>query len=194
MNKIDDLKQEYIKFFSGQYFSARDEILDITPKNVSLNTIKVTLNISKDIVAEKSGIYIVESYYNGINKVGMNDNIPIESDLRILHNYHSDSIIKFFLDILSRIESVDKTEENIINIFESQYYRIEFIADWYIKKAYWLGVASALSVNHDKIEIEKVNDDKNDYCYNFPDKINTKFLSFEIIPIYHPGCRCKIKI
>lgn len=189
---FDSLLQTYIQVFSDQYDAAQEDVYQMIDEN-SFTSCKMSINISKQIVAEHGSQFIIETYKSGLGKAGYSDSVTIDADLKFLHAQHLESVTKFFDDILDRIDASDKTKGTVISIFESQRYRIGFLIDWHIKKAYWLGIASGRkSLGNTSINIISESKDVDDICLKNVGKLDLDLLYMYKIPPYHSNCNCKL--
>ena len=190
---LQDLKGIYCEKFESNYIGAMEEIM-YAVKDSSFISGKISLNLSKGLTIETSSDIIIASYRTGIEDVGYDALIPIYVDLKYLHNLNTKAITKFFDDVLERIDSSDKTEISIMNIFESQKYRIKFISDWFIKKSYWLAFASSYKAQGTDELIIKKNTNACDICNKKPALINLNDYYVDLVPPFHSECECSLEL
>ena len=191
---LESIESMYLESFTAQYYAAQEDIYNMIDEN-SFNSGKIAINMSKSIIVDKGSEYIIKTYTEGVKKAGFNPMIPINADLKILHAHHVKAIATLFDDLSEKIDTSSKTKSDIINIFDSNKYRIGFIVDWYLKKAYWLAVSSSLRAqDYASVDIIK-HCDKDDLCSKYPDKLNLlEGLYLKDLPPYHAGCKCELKI
>ncbi len=198
---IDDISkdangimQEYETKFIGEYDAVLEDILEMI-KEDSFNSGKISLGLSKQFVIDEGSKQIIAAYKAGVELAGFNVLIPVEADLKLMHTLNIKAIDSFYIDLVDRITNSDKTEKDVLNVFESQKYRIGFIVDWFIKKSYWLGIASSLGAQgHDSVLVKCVNSDSNDICHSYSKKVNLKKFSLDQIPPYHSKCECSLEL
>lgn len=195
IEELSDIANNYLSIFKSQYYAVQEDIYTMIEEK-SFNSGKLSINLSKGIVIEKGSFAIIEAYKTGLKKAGNHPLTPVEADLKMLHNYHVKSIFKLFDDLLEMIDNSNKSKDDIMGIFDSQFYRIGFMVDWYIRKAYWLSIASSLKAQGiEKVAVVKNNPDKSDVCYNYPDTIDLKsVLYLDKIPPYYSFCNCFLNI
>ena len=190
---LDQIKDEYMKEFRKNYYFCKDDIFSMIDDQWT--SCDIALNLTKNLLAESCGKYIVSAYKKGVEDVGFNALVPIAADLSMLHTMHLSSVNNLFGELRSKLEDSTKTKEEAINIFESLEYRIEFICDWFVKKSYNIGLVSAAGANgKDYIEIECDNIDSEDGCHKNCGKKKIAHLNMEDVPPYHPHCSCEIKL
>lgn len=187
---VKEIIDSYKQRFYGEYKGLTDEVMDLSREH-SLNSLKISINMSKRLIVDDVAKFIIDSYKLGITEVGFNVLTPIDADLKLLHSLHTNSISRFYDDILNRIDLSDRTMQSVIDVLDSQKYRIDFIADWFIKKSYWLAVSSSLSAKGENtVKVIRKNEDKNDKCYTYPEIIDLKKFDLTVLPPHHPGCAC----
>ena len=101
-----------------------------------------------------------------------------------------DSLNKTFKDIKEKIKKNGTEPETISSIFEAMKYRIKFLLNYTVLKAYWHSYLSVgKSFDYDKAYIDF--DDSKDQD-NHKSVINLNNYKLEDIPPFHPFCDCKI--
>ena len=101
-----------------------------------------------------------------------------------------DSLNKTFKDIKEKIKKNGTEPETISSIFEAMKYRIRFLLNYTVLKAYWHSYLSVgNSFDYDKAYIDF--DDSKDQD-NHKSVINLNNYKLEDIPPFHPFCDCKI--
>jgi hypothetical protein len=182
---------EYGDKFRMQYYYTLDDILSSLNEK-SFTSGKIALHLTQDMVSECGSQFIIAAYKAGINRVGFHDQITVDADLKIMHMAHTDALTRFFVDMIDRVDKSGRTDEVVTNIFESQEYRIRFIVDWFLKKSYWMGVASALQAHgRNPIKLKHTNCEK---CNENPKEIKYDELHIDMIPPYHANCDCEIEL
>ena len=193
IESIENTKREYLDMFLGQYYAVQEDIYQMIDEK-SFTSGQISMNVSKNVVIEKGSAYIVAAYKAGVSDAGYIQGMPVEADLKMLHGYHLANVNKFFTDILGDIDASTKTKDDIINIFDSQKYRVHFMVDWYVKKSYWLAVASSLrSQGYKTVKIKKYETGENDICSHHDSVDLTSYLYMYKIPPYHGNCQCEIE-
>ena len=108
------------------------------------------------------------------------------------------SMKDFYEEVDNKIKDIMKTikkdiasdENNISTVFDKQEYKLRFLTDFVLRKAYWYSyVKTGALVGVEKAYIifnsEKDAKGRNDY-------INTKTFTVDDIPAYHSFCDCEI--
>ena len=94
-------------------------------------------------------------------------------------------------DIMKTIKKdIASDENNISTVFDKQEYKLRFLTDFVLRKAYWYSyVKTGALVGVEKAYIifnsEKDAKGRNDY-------IDTKTFTVDDIPAYHSFCDCEI--
>lgn len=116
-----------------------------------------------------------------------------------IHTKHVTALLEEDLNHLIKVAMRKQTAEEALasamGSFESLEYRLGFIADYQLKKAYFYGMARCAEYfEYDKIQIQST--DNCDICRdNSNAVINLKTASiYKSIPPFHPSCSCSIKI
>ena len=181
----------YKSMFNNQYSAALSDIMDsVAEKNFSSSD--AALNVSRDIVLEKGSESIISAYKSGFSKLNLdgdsNNNVVLDLDLKLIHKLHAKAVCEFFRTISVKVNDVAQDGSGIVNIFDSHRYVIDFISDWFVKKAFNLAVCTALRIKGQKqIEIVKC---ENGDCEI--EKIN--IIDFANVPPYSANCECYIKL
>lgn len=96
--------------------------------------------------------------------------------------------------LLKEIKTKIKTEEKDVDVvFDTYQYRVRFIVDYVIRKAYWysfIKTASACDVEEAYVLFNSESDKKKIK----DDIINTSAFSYEEIPAYHSFCDCQVTL
>lgn len=180
----------YKKNFSDiykKYSSMRNEISD-SAKNKD-----VVLPLAKDALAKSIHNHIVEYAERGYRKAmrdagkkpDENSALPVTE----LTNKADKILSNLFADINKKINKTTEKEE-ALRVFDSMEYRIRFLVEQIVQKAYWYAYVKCCA----RLKIKKVYvdfGDSNDKKDHHP-CIRTQYFDLEEIPAFNSYCSCKI--
>lgn len=187
---INNSKKEFKQIFK-KYEDLRNDIKE----NEDIDLI---MPLSKEDISSE-----IIKHINMYSIDGINDALDEVEKLKHYRAYPSTSpeLIEFYEEVnqsieqlLKEIKDKIKLEEKEVDIvFDTYEYRIRFITDYVIRKAYWYSfIKTASSCDIDKAYV-LFNSDK-DRENAKSDVINTKAFSYDEIPAYHSFCNCKITL
>ena len=123
---------------------------------------------------------------NAVNKT--NKLLPVDNIS--MKDFYEESDIAFSKLVKTIKSAVEEDKNNISASFDKYEYKLKFISDFIVRKAYWYSYAkTGALLDIDKAYIifnsEKDAEGRNDY-------IDTKAFSVDDIPAYHSFCDCEI--
>lgn len=170
-----------------KYSSMRNEISD------SAKSKDIVLPLAKDALSKSIKTYIVDYAEKGYKKAIQDAGKKPSSDALLpvteLTNRADKTLSNLFAEINKRIKE-DSDREEILRIFDSLEYRIRFLVEQIVQKAYWYAYVKCCA----RMKIKKVyvdfgtSDDRKDHhpC------IRTQYFDLEEIPAFNSYCSCKI--
>jgi predicted metallopeptidase len=156
--------------------------------------IDMVMPVSRDSLVREVSNYITLASQDGIAKAlkdaGVRDGQQSirRVDLSSLEEDAKKTITKLLKDIKGRIKKSDDPDA----VFESLEYRLRYLLEYIVPKAYWYSYVKACAqIGIDKVYVDfKGSHDENDH----PSVINTKRFHWEDIPAYHPFCDCEVTL
>lgn len=151
------------------------------------------LAIARDGIIGELTDYITESARNGINKSIKDSDTKIYPLKKISMTPLTDNVRKvttgIFKDIAKKLKHANTYQEREA-VFDSVEYRLRFLTDHIVSKAYWY--AYAVSCRELGIEKLYVNFGKSSDKEEHESIIDLKKFSIDDIPPFHAYCSCKI--
>mgnify|MGYP003495582842 FL=1 len=153
----------------------------------------VVLPLAKDALAKSIHNHIVEYAERGYRKAmrdagkkpDENSALPVTE----LTNKADKVLSNLFADINKKINKTTEKEE-ALRVFDSMEYRIRFLVEQIVQKAYWYAYVKCCA----RLKIKKVYvdfGDSNDKKDHHP-CIRTQYFDLEEIPAFNSYCSCKI--
>lgn len=164
------------------------------------------INLTIDSIANLSEKYISSAFIKGVDKArneinvyNTMPNIKYNGHLKEMHDQYMrririllDEDLNYLIKVAMRKTSKEDILARISGIFNSLEYRLKFIADYELKKAYYYGMAlCAIAFGYEEIQVKLTNDCEK--CRSNSAVINLKTaLLYKSIPPYHPSCNCSL--
>lgn len=159
-----------------------DLIMPISKESISSEIIKHVNTYSMNGITDA---------LNEIEKLGRYKAYPSTTpDLFDFYDEVQTNIESLLKEIKSKIKSEEK---DIDAVFDTYQYRVRFITDYVIRKAYWysfIKTAASCDIEKAYVLFNSESDQKNIK----KDVINTKAFSYEEIPAYHSFCNCEVTL
>lgn len=181
-------KKQFKDVFDTYYKACNDiekgeniEIICSVAKSTIISHIERLVNDYQELAIKDATAEINKSYK--VNKLLPNGNISMED----FYEEADKGISKLFKVLKSELE---EDKNNISTSFDKYEYKLRFLTDFIVRKAYWYSYAKTgalLDVNKAYIifNSEKDAEGRNDY-------IDTKAFTVDDIPAYHSFCDCEI--
>ncbi|PTY92896.1 hypothetical protein B5V90_02120 [Heyndrickxia sporothermodurans] len=189
-NKRKD-KENHKKTYSTIYKKYQELRNDIVRNGEDMD---IVMPVSRDSLVKQISDYIALSSQDGIRKAMKDAKVRQDLqglrkiDLTSLEDESKKTVTKLLKDIKSRVNKSDDPDA----VFESLEYRLRYLLEYIVPKAYWYSYIKACSqVGIDKVYVDfKGSHDENDH----PSVIDTNRFHWEDIPAYHPFCDCEVKL
>lgn len=169
---------------------------DITEEN---SDIDILIPLARDGMMSEMRTLIQVTSYDAIAKAS--EDLSSSSNHRLLPNIKvsmtsfneeaEETITSVLKDIKKRLKAIDTTDAGQVKaIFDALEYRIRFLIEYIMPKAYWYSYikAGAELGAEDAYIIFNGSKDQDEH----PSQINTKNFLIEDIPAYHAFCDCKV--
>ena len=182
--------ENYKKNFSSIYDKYRTLCNDICINNSDAD---IVLPITKENISKELKYKIQSEMQKGISKAikdsRSRENINKQIVMKLLEDKLDKTLNRIFKDIKRKLKST-KTKEDKIAIFDSIEYRLRFLSEEIVSKAYWFGYVKACAqLNIPEVYVRFSNNENQDIHDSI---IKTKAFSLNDIPPYNVYCTCKI--
>lgn len=169
---------------------------DITEEN---SDIDILLPLTKDGMMSEIKTLIQMTSYDAISKAS--EDVNSSSSYRLLPNVkvsmtvfndEADETIESLLkDLKRRLKEIDVKEVNQVKaIFDALEYRVRFLIEYILPKAYWYSyIKAGAELGAEKAYIIFNNSKDQE---EHPSEIDPKHFLIEDIPAYHAFCDCKV--
>lgn len=182
--------KNYKKNFSSIYDKYHTLCNDICINNSDAD---IVLPITKENISKELKYKIQSEMQKGISKAikdsRSRENINKQIVMKLLEDKLDKTLNRIFKDIKRKLKSA-KTKEDKIAVFDSIEYRLRFLSEEIVSKAYWFGYVKACAqLNIPEVYVRFSNNENQDIHDSI---IKTKAFSLNDIPPYNVYCTCKI--
>lgn len=183
--------QHYKKNFGDiykKYSSMRNEISSSDAKDID-----IILPLAKDSLTKSIREYIADyaekGYEKAIKDAGKAPTTKAKLSVTELNNKADKVLTSLFTDLHNKLKDAD-SKEATLRVFDSLEYRLRFLAEHIMQKAYWYAYVKCCA----RLKIKKVYIDfgKSDDIKNHHPCIRTQYFDLDEIPAFHSYCSCKI--
>lgn len=189
-NKKKD-KSSHKKTFSSVYKKYQEMRNDICRNGEDMDLV---MPLSRDSIVNEVNHYISLASQDGIKKALKDAKIPdgLQSSEKISLTTLEDEAKRTITNLLKDIKGRVKKSDDPESVFNTLEYRLRFLLEYIIPKAYWYSYVKACAQNGiDKVYVDfKGSHDEK----NHPSVINTKHFHWEDIPAYHAFCDCEVTL
>ena len=184
-----DKHEKQLKKVYQCYNSACDDLEEGENLEVISSILKNALVSSLSKYIDEYSMQAIIDATEEINAVNKTDKL-LPNDSINMTDFYEESEIAFNKLVKTLKRAIEEDKNNISASFDKYEYKLRFISDFIIRKAYWYSYAKTgalLGVNKAYIIFNSEKDAKgrNDY-------IDTKAFTVDDIPAYHSFCDCKI--
>lgn len=186
---IEDYKQRFPDVYK-KYKSARNDVCEDDSKSF------LVLPLIRDAIEKELRKKVTEESRKGYSqavkdakKTPQFDPNVISAELNIHIGKH---LTRMFKDIRDKLKKASTLEEREA-AFDSSEYRLRFLSDHVIAKAYWYAyvkTAQALKINKVYVNFNKGSTDAEEHKRT----IYSGHFSLDDIPAFHPYCKCSLKL
>jgi hypothetical protein len=193
---------DVINVIKHYYINKQKDLKDFDPKEIGH-----ILNLSSESMQNVADSYIRSAFILGVNDARIQanmanvPNVNYEANIRELLDYHRKIIntlinedLKYLISKTMRSSNIDNILLNITGVFNSLSYRLSFITNTEVYRAYNYGfVKSAYAMGYKTVELR--NSSTCDQCVDGThiSTINATALT-DTIPPLHPNCTCTLDI
>ncbi len=182
--------ENYQKNFESVYKKFRAARNDICERNAQSS---IVLSLTRDTIQKELLQKIQAQAVEGINKAvkdSKSDLVPNKKlTLKLLDDNSRKTLDSIFKDINSKLKRA-KTKDEKLAAFDSVEYRLRFLSEYIVDKAYWFAyvkTCAQFKIPEVYVNFSKTEDsDKHSYI------IKTNAFSLDDIPPYHAYCTCNI--
>lgn len=185
---IEEYKKKYPEI-AKRYLEVRNDIIERGIKARS------ALPIARDGLIEEfrkvTEIKASSGIRRAFSEAGSNSTDFRKISLTLINENVADMLDRMFKDIAKRLDKSSSKEERAA-AFDAIEYRLRFLCESILVKAYWFGYVKAcqqLGIKKVYVDFGKSNDKK-----EHKSVINTRNFSLEDIPAFHAYCTCKLYI
>lgn len=186
-NNIEDYKKNFSKVYK-RYAQVRNEVCENGRKNPEAH-----IAIARDGIIRELTNYINDSAQNGINKSLKDSGVKEYSLNKISMSLLTDNVKKttksVFKDVIKKLKTAETRQEREA-AFDSLEYRIRFLTDHIVSKAYWY--AYAMTCKQLGIKKIYVNFGKSSDKKDHESILDLRKINLDDIPPFHAYCSCKI--
>lgn len=183
---IDAYKKNFSKVYK-RYSTARNDVCERNNKSASI------LPLTRDGIIKDLKAYVVANSQEGILKAikdNKSDDISLRKLSLTLINKDIERITNsLFVDISRKLKTASTRQEKEA-VFDSLEYRLRFLTEHIVAKAYCFGYAKTCAqLGVKKIYVDfGISDDKKDHKAI----VDTSAFTLDDIPPFHAYCTCKI--
>lgn len=184
-----DNHRKYFKELFKCYDLACSELEDGENLEVVSSILKNALVANLSRYIEEHSLQAMIDATEEINTVNKTDKLLPNSNIR-LDDFYEEAEIAFNKLVNIIKIAIEEDRENISNSFDKYEYKLRFISDYIVRKAYWYCYAKTGAlhdVNKAYIIFNSEKDAKDRKQY-----IQTDAFSYDDIPAYHSFCDCEI--
>lgn len=181
---IDKLITVYRDTFVRHYQYLMD---DVGAANGAITATKLAISVTQDMVLEKTNPIIDRAWEMGWETFG-GDEQARSGALDLVNPVYRKAIQDFFAQIMNIPEATGSGD--IRTRIEAQMYRIDHYGDWFIRKAYSMGMAQAAVAMKKTVTVIQTDCTT---CKSHPDHMGSGDLSVQDVPPYHGHCGCHIQ-
>ena len=185
---IADWKKNFPSIYK-KYSAMRNEVVEYGSKS------DIALPLTRDTIVKELVNKIAVEADKGVAKAlrdsGKKPDHIRDVPMGQLTNYVEDTVTKMFKDIKKRLKQADGPagREEAFNAVE---YRLRFLCEKIMPKAYWFGYAKACAYTG----IKKIYVDfgKSDDAEKYEKIVRTTDFTLDEIPAFHAYCSCKLNL
>lgn len=185
-----DIYKKKFSIIYNKFQAMRNDVCDDV-KNQDAFTIPLTRESIMKMLEKYMEKELAAGYKKAIRDCG-NKNPDFTFDIQTINivKETKNTIDEIFKEISKRIKKC-KTREEKESVFNSLEYRLRFLTEYTVSKAYWYAyVKTCNALGKEKVYVDFGNSEDKKSHKNV---IDTKHFSLDDIPPFHAYCSCKIK-
>ena len=185
-----DIYKKNFSIIYNKFQAMRNDVCDDV-KNQDAFTIPLTRESIMKMLEKYMEKELAAGYKKAIRDCG-NKNPDFTFDIQTINivKEAKNTIDEIFKEISKRIKKCETREEKE-SVFNSLEYRLRFLTEYTVSKAYWYAyVKTCNALGKEKVYVDFGNSEDKKSHKNV---IDTKHFSLDDIPPFHAYCSCKIK-
>lgn len=185
-----DIYKKNFSIIYNKFQAMRNDVCDDV-KNQDAFTIPLTRESIMKMLEKYMEKELAAGYKKAIRDCG-NKNPDFTFDIQTINivKETKNTIDEIFKEISKRIKKCETREEKE-SVFNSLEYRLRFLTEYTVSKAYWYAyVKTCNALGKEKVYVDFGNSEDKKSHKNV---IDTKHFSLDDIPPFHAYCSCKIK-
>lgn len=185
-----DIYKKNFSIIYNKFQAMRNDVCDDV-KNQDAFTIPLTRESIMKMLEKYMEKELAAGYKKAIRDCG-NKNPDFTFDIQTINivKETKNTIDEIFKEISKRIKKCETREEKE-SVFNSLEYRLRFLTEYTVSKAYWYAyVKTCNALEKEKVYVDFGNSEDKKSHKNV---IDTKHFSLDDIPPFHAYCSCKIK-
>lgn len=185
-----DIYKKKFSIIYNKFQAMRNDVCDDV-KNQDAFTIPLTRESIMKMLEKYMEKELAAGYKKAIRDCG-NKNPDFTFDIQTINivKETKNTIDEIFKEISKRIKKCETREEKE-SVFNSLEYRLRFLTEYTVSKAYWYAyVKTCNALGKEKVYVDFGNSEDKKSHKNV---IDTKHFSLDDIPPFHAYCSCKIK-
>lgn len=191
-DSVNNLRKKYENIFST-YENICENIV------INKADTDIILPIGRDKILSEFYLYVQKEIQEGasdaVKDITGSEN-PVYCSLCTaeINNAIKTVVTSLFVDIKKDLQESKKefVSADIVSVFDKYRYRLDFVSSHLLTKSYWYSyIKTAEYYGIEKVEIDFSSEQD---MTNNPKIIETKNVVMDIIPAFHPFCKCTVKL
>lgn len=186
--ELDNHKKKFKDLFQN-YDLACEDLENGEDLEIITSILKNALVASLNDIVDKYSMQAIVDATEEINAVNKTNKLLPEKSIN-LEDFYEESEIAFKKLVKTLKNAIEENNNDYSAVFEKYEYKLRFISDFIVRKAYWYSYAKTGALLDVKQAYIIFNSEKDAEGRN--DKIDTKAFTVDDIPAYHSFCDCEI--
>ena len=186
--ELDNHKKKFKDLFQN-YDLACEDLENGEDLEIITSILKNALVASLNDIVDKYSMQAIVDATEEINAVNKTNKLLPEKSIN-LEDFYEESEIAFKKLVKTLKNVIEENNNDYSAAFEKYEYKLRFISDFIVRKAYWYSYAKTGALLDVKQAYIIFNSEKDAEGRN--DKIDTKAFTVDDIPAYHSFCDCEI--
>lgn len=186
--ELDNHKKKFKDLFQN-YDLACEDLENGEDLEIITSILKNALVASLNDIVDKYSMQAIVDATEEINAVNKTNKLLPEKSID-LEDFYEESEIAFKKLVKTLKNAIEENNNDYSAAFEKYEYKLRFISDFIVRKAYWYSYAKTGALLDVKQAYIIFNSEKDAEGRN--DKIDTKAFTVDDIPAYHSFCDCEI--
>ena len=186
--ELNNHKKKFKDLFQN-YDLACEDLENGEDLEIITSILKNALVASLNDIVDKYSMQAIVDATEEINAVNKTNKLLPEKSID-LEDFYEESEIAFKKLVKTLKNAIEENNNDYSAAFEKYEYKLRFISDFIVRKAYWYSYAKTGALLDVKQAYIIFNSEKDAEGRN--DKIDTKAFTVDDIPAYHSFCDCEI--